>query len=135
MNLQLNYDEVLTYVKQKYHVEPTIDFVDASTLRLAYKMNFFVPTISMYLHFVSVINNTIKLNYDSADFASILSLRLFIIYIKNNTNHSQIDIIEENKQVLIHLDAFTGLRQTLAVVKPVHITFNKDSVVIDMALV
>lgn len=93
-------------------------------------------SLDVYLQLIGISENTIAFGYGCEDLGfDHVKLKVIIDYIKNNTNHSQIDFIEENKQVLIHLDAFAGLKQTLAIVKPVHMIFDKDSLEIDMALV
>ena len=122
MNLQLTYSEILNYVKSKFHVEPTMKAVDSKTLRITYKMNMFVPAVSVDLHVDSISNGTIVLSYKCSDIVNGL-LGSVIGLVEQKIPRHKIEILTDTRQIKIHLNAFEELDKVLAIVEPTGITF------------
>lgn len=133
MNLQLTHIEILDYVKSNFHVEPTVEAIDNKTLRITYKMNMFVPSINVDLHMDSVSKETFAISYECSSIVNGL-LKGVIGFIEQKIPKSQVEILPDEKRMLIHLDAFKELNKVLAVVEPTDITFNNDAVVLNMTL-
>ena len=133
MILQLTYNEILNYMKSKFHVEPTVEVIDNKTIRISYKMGMFVPTINVNLRVDSVSEETIALSYDCSSIVNGL-LSGAIGFIEQKIPKHQVEILPDAKRILVHLDAFKELEKVLAVVEPTDIFFNNDAVVLDMAL-
>lgn len=133
MNLQLTYSEILNYVKSKFHVEPTMKAVDSKTLRITYKMNMFVPAVSVDLHVDSISNGTVVLSYKCSDIVNGL-LGSVIGLVEQKIPRHKIEILTDTRQIKIHLNAFEELDRVLSIVEPTGITFKNDAVVLDMTL-
>lgn len=133
MNVQLTYNEIMNYVKSQFHVEPIVESVDSKTLRITYKMNMFVPAVSVDLHVDSVYNKTVVLDYRCSDIVNGL-LKGVIGFVEQKIPKYQVEILTDTRKIKIHLDAFEELDKVLAVVEPTDITFNNDAVVLNMIL-
>ena len=133
MNVQLTYNEILRYVKSKFHVALTVEVVDNKTLHITYKMNVFVPAINVDLLVDSVSKETLALSYDCSSIVNGL-LKGVVGFIEQKIPKRQVEILSDEKRVLIHLDAFEELTKVLTVVEPTAVTFNNDAVVLGMTL-
>lgn len=133
MNVQLTYNEIMNYVKSQFHVEPIVESVDSKTLRITYKMNMFVPAVSVDLHVDSISNGTVVLSYKCSDIANGL-LGSVIGLVEQKIPRHKIEILTDTRQIKIHLNAFEELDRVLSIVEPTGITFNNDVVVLDMTL-
>lgn len=133
MNLQLTYSEILGYVKSKFHVALTVEVVDNKTLHITYKMNVFVPAINVDLLVDSVSKETLALSYDCSSIVNGL-LKGVVGFIEQKIPKRQVEILSDEKRVLIHLDAFEELTKVLTVVEPTAVTFNNDAIVLGMTL-
>ena len=133
MHIQLTYNEILNYMKSKFHVEPTVEVIDNKTIRISYKMGMFVPTINVNLRVDSVSEETIALSYECSSIVNGL-LSGAIGFIEQKIPKHQLEILPDAKRILVHLDAFKELEKVLAVVEPTDITFNNNAVVLNMAL-
>lgn len=133
MNVQLTYNEILRYVKSKFHVALTVEVVDNKTLHITYKMNVFVPAINVDLLVDSVSKETLALSYDCSSIVNGL-LKGVVGFIEQKIPKRQVEILSDEKRVLIHLDAFEELTKVLTVVEPTAVTFNNDAIVLGMTL-
>lgn len=133
MKIQLTYDEILGYVEDKFHVRPTVEVVDDHTLSVSYKISRFLPTINVDIHVDSVSKNLIALSYDCSNIVNGL-LNGVIGFVGEKIPRHQVEVISNDKQVLVHLDAFEQLEKVFAVVEPTDITFYSDSIVLNMDL-
>jgi len=133
MNVQLTYNEIMNYVKSQFHVEPIMEAVDSKTLRITYKMNMFVPAVSVDLHVDSISNGTVVLSYKCLDIVNGL-LGSVIGLVEQKIPRHKIEILTDTRQIKIHLNAFEELDRVLSIVEPAGITFNNDAVVLDMIL-
>lgn len=133
MNLELTYNEIQNYVKSKLHVEPIVESVDSKTLRITYKMNMFVPAVSVDLHVDSISNGTVVLSYRCSDIVNGL-LKGIIGFVEDKIPSHQVGIFTDTKRVLVHLDAFEKLDKVLAVVEPTDISFNDKSAELKLLL-
>lgn len=133
MNIQLSYNEILGYVVNKFHIRPTVDVVDSKTLRITYKMNMFLPTISVDVHIDSVSEELIVLSYDCSSIINGL-LSGVVGFIQERIPREQIELSTDNKKVLVHLDKVEQLKKVFDVVVPTDITFYSDSIVLNMDL-
>ena len=134
MNIQLDYDEILIYVKKKFNIGPTIKMVDNKTLRIIYKIGIFVPTINVDLHVDAISKDTLTLSYSCSDIANGLLKGVIGLVGEKNPKH-QVEISTEKKQVLVHLNAFKELDQVFMIVEPTDIVFSKDAIILNMVLV
>lgn len=123
----------LNYVKSKLHVELIVESVDSKTLRITYKMNMFVPAVSVDLHVDSISNGTVVLSYKCSDIVNGL-LGSVIGLVEQKIPRHKIEILTDTRQIKIHLNAFEELDRVLAIVEPTGITFNNEAVVLDMTL-
>lgn len=123
----------LNYVKSKLHVEPIVESVDSKTLRITYKMNMFVPAVSVDLHVDSISNGTVVLSYKCSDIVNGL-LGSVIGLVEQKIPRHKIEILTDTRQIKIHLNAFEELDRVLSIVEPTGITFKNDAVVLDMTL-
>ena len=112
MNVQLTYNEILRYVKSKFHVALTVEVVDNKTLHITYKMNVFVPAINVDLLVDSVSKETLALSYDCSSIVNGL-LKGVVGFIEQKIPKRQVEILSDEKRVLIHLDAFEELTKVL----------------------
>lgn len=133
MKIQLTYDEILGYVEDKFHVRPTVEVVDDQALRVSYKISRFVPTISVDIHIDSVSKELIKLSYDCSSVINGL-LSGAIGFIEQKVPRHQIQILTDEKRVLVHFDAFKELDKLFAVIEPTDISFNDESVELELLL-
>ena len=133
MNVQLTYNEIMNYVKSQFHVEPIMEAVDSKTLRITYKMNMFVPAVSVDLHVDSISNGTVVLSYRCSDIVNGL-LKGIIGFVEDKIPSHQVGIFTDTKQVLVHLDAFEELDKVLALVEPTDISFNDKSAELKLLL-
>lgn len=107
--------------------------VNSKTLHITYKKNLFVPAINVDLHVDSVSKETLTLSYECSSIVNGL-LKGVIGFIEQKIPRCQVEILPNERRVLIHLDAFEELNKVLVVVEPTDITFNDDVVVLDMTL-
>lgn len=133
MNVQLSYNEILGYVEEKFHVKPTLEVVDSKTLRMMYKMNRFVPTVSLDLHIDAVSKNSVALSYSCSNIVHGL-INGVVGFIQERIPREQIELSTDNKKVLVHLDKVEQLKKVFDVVAPTDITFYSDSIVLSMDL-
>lgn len=133
MNVQLTYNEIMNYVKSRFHVEPIMEAVDSKTLRITYKMNMFVPTVSVDLHIDSVSNKTVVLSYRCSDIVNGL-LKGVIGFVEQKIPKHKVEVLTDTRLIKIHLNAFEELDRVLSIVEPTGITFNNEAVVLDMTL-
>lgn len=133
MNVQLSYNEILGYVEEKFHVKPTLEVVDSKTLRMMYKMNRFVPTVSIDLHIDAVSKNSVALSYSCSNIVHGL-INGVVGFIQERIPREQIELSTDNKKVLVHLDKVEQLKKVFDVVVPTDITFYSDSIVLNMDL-
>lgn len=126
MNVQLNYEEILSYVENKYHVKPMINTVDESTLSIAYKMNAFVPTMTVDVHVDEVSQESVVLSYNCSTIVAGL-LKGIILLIEEKTPKHKINISTDDKKIYIHLDAIKQLEKILEFVVPTRINFDRNS--------
>lgn len=134
MNVQLNFNEILGYVEEKFHVRPTIDMVDRKTLRIVYKISRLMPAISVNVHVDSVSKELIRLSFDCSSIVNVL-LKGAVEFIEQKVPRNQVLILTEEKRILVHLDAFKELEKVFAVVEPTDMSFNHEEVNICFALV
>ena len=133
MNVQLNYEEILSYVENKYHVKPTISTVDDSTLSVAYKMNVFVPTVTVDVHVDEVSRESVVLSYNCSTIVAGL-LKGIILLIEEKIPKHEIEISTDEKKIHIHLDTIKQLEKVLEFVVPTSIFFAEDSVNVSLTL-
>ena len=133
MNVQLSYNEILGYVEEKFHVKPTLEVVDSKTLRMMYKMNRFVPTVSIDLHIDAVSKNSVALSYSCSNIVHGL-INGVVGFIQERIPREQIELSTDNKKVLVHLDKVEQLKKVLDVVALTDITFYSGSIVLNMDL-
>ena len=133
MNIQVSYNEILGYVEEKFHVKPTVEAVDRKTLRIMYKISRFVPTISVDIHIDSVSKESISLSYDCSSIVNGL-LSGVVGFIEEKVPNQQVEVYTDDKQVLVHLDAFEELEKVLAVVEPTDLSFNDESAELTLLL-
>ena len=133
MNVQLSDNEILGYVEEKFHVKPTLEVVDSKTLRMMYKMNRFVPTVSIDLHIDAVSKNSVALSYSCSNIVHGL-INGVVGFIQERIPREQIELSTDNKKVLVHLDKVEQLKKVFDVVVPTDITFYSDSIVLNMDL-
>ena len=123
----------MNYVKSRFHVEPIMEAVDSKTLRITYKMNMFVPTVSVDLHIDSVSNKTVVLSYRCSDIVNGL-LKGVIGFVEQKIPKHKVEVLTDTRLIKIHLNAFEELDRVLSIVEPTGITFNNEAVVLDMTL-
>lgn len=133
MNVQLSYNEILGYVKKRFKVEATVSAVDSKTLRVMYKMNCFVPTVSIDLHIDAVSKNFVALSYSCSNIMHGL-INGVVGFIQERIPREQVEFSTDNKKVLVHLDKVEQLKKVYDVVVPTDITFCSDSIVLNMDL-
>jgi len=133
MNVQLTYNEIMNYVKSQFHVEPIMEAVDSKTLRITYKMNMFVPAVSVDLHVDSISNGTVVLSYRCSDIVNGL-LGSVIGLVEQKIPRHKIEILTDTRQIKIHLNAFEELDKVLALVEPTDISFNDKSAELKLLL-
>lgn len=134
MNIQLDYDEILIYVRKKFHIGPTIKMEDNKTLCITYKIGIFVPTINVYLHVDAISKDALTLSYKCSDIANGL-LKGVIGFIREKIPIHQVEISTEKKQVIVYLNTFKELDQVFKIVEPTDINFNHDAIVLNMTLI
>ena len=134
MNVQLSYNEILGYVKNRFKVEPTVSAVDSKTLRVMYKMNRFVPTVSIDLHIDEVSKDTVALSYSCSNIVHGL-INGVVGFVQDRIPREQIEISTDNKTVLVHLDKVEQLKKVFDVVVPTDINFGDSATEINLALV
>lgn len=133
MKIQLTYDEILGYVKNRFKVEPTVSAVDSKTLCVKYKMGHFVPTVSIDLHIDEVSKDTVALSYSCSNIVHGL-INGVVGFVQDRIPREQIELSTDNKKVLVHLDKVEQLKKVFDVVVPTDITFYSDSIVLNMDL-
>lgn len=133
MNVQLNYEEVLSFVESQYHVRPTVNVINDSTLSIAYKMNAFVPTVTVDIHVDEVSKEYVKLSYNCSSIVAGL-LKGIILLIEEKIPKHEIEISTDDKKIVIHLDTIKQLEKVLEFVSPTKITFDEDAVNVCFAL-
>ena len=133
MNVQLNYEEILSYVESKYRVRPTISTVNDSTLSVAYKMNAFVPTVTVDVHVDEVSKESVVLSYNCSAIVAGL-LKGIILFIEEKIPKHEIEISTDEKKIHIHLDAVKQLEKVLELVVPTSISFDEEAVNVCLAL-
>ena len=134
MNIQLTFNEILGYVENKFHIRPTIDVVDRKTLRIMYKISRLMPAISVNVHVDSVSKELIRLSFDCSSIVNVL-LKGAVEFIEQKVPRNQVQILTEEKRILVYLDAFKELEKVFAVVEPTDMSFNHEEVNICFALV
>lgn len=134
MNVQLSYNEILDYVKNRFKVEPTVNAVDSKTLRVMYKMNRFVPTVSIDLHIDEISKDTVALSYSCSNIVHGL-INGVVGFVQDRIPREQIEISTDNKTVLVHLDKVEQLKKVFDVVVPTDINFGDSAAEISLALV
>ena len=133
MNVQLNYKEALSYVESKFHVRPTVNVINDSTLSIAYKMNAFVPTVTVDIHIDEVSKEYVKLSYNCSSIVGGL-LKGIILLIEEKIPKHEIEISTDDKKIVIHLNTIKQLEKVLEFVSPTKITFDEDAVNVCFAL-
>lgn len=92
----------------------------------------FSPPLDVDLYLVGVRENTMILKYVVNPL--LLHERFVVDHIKNNTTHRELEILTEEKRVLVHLDGFRKMKKLLNVVLPRGLIFNNGDVELDMIL-
>ena len=133
MNVQLNYEEILSYVENKYHVKPTISAVNDSTLSIAYKKNAFVPTVTVDVHVDEVSKESVVLSYNCFIIVAGL-LKGSIHLIEEKIPKHEIEISTDERKIYIHLDAIKQLEKVLEFVVPTSISFDEKAVNVSLTL-
>lgn len=110
-----------------------MEAVDRKTLRIRYKISRFVPTISVDIHIDSVSKDLIRLSYDCSSIVNGL-LSGVIGFLEEKIPNQQVEVYTDDKQVLVHLDAFEELEKVLAVVEPTDLSFNDESAELTLLL-
>lgn len=123
----------MNYVKSRFHVEPIMEAVDSKTLRITYKMNMFVPTVSVNLHIDSVSNKTVVLSYRCSDIVNGL-LKGGIGFVEQKIPKHKVEVLTDTRKIKNHLDAFEELDKVLALVEPTDISFNDKSAELKLLL-
>ena len=117
----------MSYVESKYHVKPTISVVNDSTLSVAYKMNVFVPTVTVDVHVDEVSKESVVLSYNCSTIV-VGMLKGIILLIEEKIPKHEIEISTDEKKIHIHLDAIKQLEKVLEFVVPTNIFFDEDAV-------
>ncbi len=134
MNVQLNYEEVLSFVESQYHIRPTVRAVDDATLSVTYKVNTIVPVVLMALRVDEVSKETVTFSYNCSNIVTGL-LKGFIFLIEKKIPKHEIEISTDDKKIHIHLNAFKQLEKVLEYVAPTEIVFKEDSVNIGLRMI
>ena len=85
------------------------------------------------LFVVGVREKTLVLEYGVVT-PSLLHDRLVSDHIKNNTTHRELEILTEEKRVLMHLDGFKKMKKLLSVAQPVDVKLDNDTMMLNMIL-
>ena len=133
MNVQLNYEEILSYVESKYHIRPAISTVNESTLSVAYKMNAFVPTVTVDVHVDEVSKEAVVLSYNCSSIVAGL-LKGIILLIEEKIPKHEIEISTDEKKIHIHLNAVKQMEKVLELVVPTSISFDEEAVNVSLVL-
>lgn len=134
MNVQLNYEEVLSFVESQYHIRPTVRAIDDATLSVAYKMNAFVPTVMVALHVDEVSKETVTFSYNCSNIVAGL-LKGFAPLIEKKIPKHEIEISTDERKVRIHLSEIKQLEKVLEYVVPTEIVFKEESVNIGLRMI
>ena len=95
-------------------------------------LSFFHP-LDVDLFVVGVREKTLVLEYGVVT-PSLLHDRLVSDHIKNNTTHRELEILTEEKRVLMHLDGFKKMKKLLSVAQPVDVKLDNDTMMLNMIL-
>lgn len=86
------------------------------------------------LYVVGVRENTIILKYVMTPFLLLLHGRFVVDHIKNNTTHRELEILTEEKRVLVHLDGFKKMKKLLSAAQPIDVALDNDTMTLNMIL-
>lgn len=90
------------------------------------------PPLDVDLYVVGVRENTIILKYVVNSL--LLHGRFVVDHIKNNTTHRELEILTEEKRVLVHLDGFRKMKKLLSAAQPIDVALDNDTMTLNMIL-
>lgn len=132
MIVSLTYNEIVSYVKEKYN--KTIEFaqVDRKSIVVSCKWKPLFPEIKITLHVDSINNNIICLSYDCNTALQIV-LGGVILFLEDNIPYGIVLNVEQ-KKVKVYLDQIAGLQKALEHVSLSDVFFSHDSLSLVLGL-
>lgn len=125
MIVSLTYNEIVSYVKEKYNKTIELAQVDRKNIVVSCKWKPLFPEIKITLHVDSINNNIIYLSYDCNTALQIV-LGDVILFLEDNIPYGIVLNVEQ-KRVKVYLDQIAGLQKALEHVSLSDVFFGHDS--------
>lgn len=133
MNAVITYKELSDFIERKFKICPKFTTVDGKTFEVGYKPGVFMPTISVKFHIEAMRKDIVCLSYDCGTPAS--SMIAGVVAYLEEKIPSGIEVNTTDKRVNIYPQRFKQIEKALEYVVLNNITFEGNSVVLDLLVV
>lgn len=121
MKLELYYDEIVSYVERNFLIRPQLVCVDESSIDVMYRVNRFLPAMTVRVRVDECCNGVVSLSYEcSAAMSMMISGAIGHL---GNDFVKGVDIDTEKKRVMVRLGEIDVLEKPLKYVELDEISF------------
>lgn len=133
MNAVITYREISDFIEKEFKIRPKFTTVDEKTCEASYKPGVFMPAISVKFHIEAMRKDVVCLSYECGLPASLMIAGV-IAYLEE-TIPSGVEVNTTDKRVNIYPQRFKQIEKAWEYVVLSNITFEQNSVNVELTMV
>ena len=132
MKAKVSYEEVTTYVKEHYKVNPELKRIDNKTIEAAYKPAKFLPAINIQIKVEDVKDDVLCIAYESSTAASLI-IEKAIEKVGDRIPRG-IEVSAKDKRITLYLSQIEKTKKIMEHIRFENVYVNEDSLEIVIGL-
>ena len=133
MNTIITYKEISNFIEKEFKVRPKFTTIDGKTIEVNYKPGVFMPAIGVKLHIEAMRKDIICMSYECGTPTSLMIAGV-VAYLEEKIP-SGIEVNTSDKRVNIYPQRFKQIEKVMEYVALSNITFDDNSINIELTLV
>ena len=133
MKAKVSYEEVTTYVKEHYKVNPELKRIDDKTIEASYKPAKFLPAISIQIKVEDVKDDVLCIAYESSTAASLI-IEKAIEKVGDRIPCGGIEVSTKDKRITLYLSQIEKTKKVMEHIRLENVYVNEDSLEIVISL-
>ena len=133
MNAVITYREISDFIEKEFKIRPKFITIDEKTFEVSYKPGVFMPAIAVKFHIEAMRKDIVCMSYDCGTAASLMIAGV-VAYLEEKIP-SGIEVITTDKRVNIYPQRFKQVEKALEYVALSNITFEENSVNVELSMV
>ena len=132
MKAKVSYEEVTTYVKEHYKVNPELKRIDDKTIEASYKPAKFLPAISIQIKVEDVKDDVLCIAYESSTAASLI-IEKAIEKVGDRIPRG-IEVSAKDKRITLYLSQIEKAKKVMEHIRLENVYVNEDSLEVVIGL-